>query len=316
MGSFLVTCSVTRQVVTEGQPCVIVPLIESAGKGSCPKHGRIVPNARIAPSHPTIDSTDYWNVVGVMIRGTYDDYGLFELIDDADNLVEVKKFFKHIIPIGYVAKRDVSLEQFLFNTDNSSVEQQRERINKLDFYELNNLFDLVIEAMREELVVSTLHTVTDTKWSSVRVAVLHDNVPNDLIAARQKILSGEPWRKSFHRSADEIIAEVQDGFDDGVNLERFLFRAVRETEGPRCEIQLHDYALYLKLASQQNWDELKRQIELVQRVEEVILSMQDLFIPWIPVMYGSQDYGNEIGGLYAEIVANTHQLCKQWQEDQ
>jgi hypothetical protein len=102
MGSFLVDCFVSKQIVNENAKAVIFPISKHAGYNLCKLSKGNMNTAARNEFDTTCYSSAFWNLRGVKIDVIADDYGKQNLVDTDFNRKSLMVFFKDLIENAYV----------------------------------------------------------------------------------------------------------------------------------------------------------------------------------------------------------------------
>ena len=97
MGSFNTSCMVSQQVIVPGAETIILPIQQQATYEpvEISKDGKEM--SQFGFAHTTCYPTAFWGYAGPMIRGTYDDYGRFNIDDTVENKINLISFFNELI---------------------------------------------------------------------------------------------------------------------------------------------------------------------------------------------------------------------------
>lgn len=107
MGSFNTACFVTRQTITPGDEVVIIPIVQSTNNRPI-----TIVNTKTQEEMQVFSSfqstcypTGFWQYYGLFIKGTYYDYGRFEISKDPDNVRRLKNLLISLSDDMFLSKR-------------------------------------------------------------------------------------------------------------------------------------------------------------------------------------------------------------------
>jgi hypothetical protein len=331
MGSFLTQCAVTHQSIQEQQPCVIIPIFQNNDYSlTTVIIGKDEVKVR-APFDSTCYYNAFWNEFGLPLRGKYNDYGTFVLTEDAHNMTAMMYF---LAGLDYYALKVVA--------GNNPVHQKAVDVQALikdrgfvPSSEIAPTWD-VLHSIWEELeehfhdnrmfinhhnqpALLTRFVVSETAYDAL--ADIYENTPDwNGKNPRLKELYWSEYVKAFEKleaeiaeiandpelSATEITQEIAElkaerRFFDNSDKLKFFFGDYGSFHNPVfSRRQLGE--LLLSLSRIQGLQESQVSFYYYLKYANFISGLETIGIRLSPMVYTGQDYGNDCGHMYGELV--------------
>ncbi len=343
MGSFLVSCSLTRQSIQEGEEVYIIPIVQQrtyeaiklADGGTFHSH-----------AHP-VYNTDFYQPVGFMFQGTYADYGQYNINwGSVANQKLLEGYYnylrQHHVPVLQGSNQchdiPVSLPEVL------SEEFQHEAI-----------WEMLHEAVWENRLLIKSNQFSRGSPVQVEYCVLHKKHTDTLLEMylnqniedtwtgrndpeytsvfkmnyQDKFLKVFEFRKTRAEELHKLIAEFDyaECTDEEKAKVREYYRELQQYEFPSSSRQFTFFlsssgggSLESHIHSSEVEDILNTidiEIErfnaftLFHKLRQIIISMDMVNMYPIPVYYASQDYSNAKGLIYAELMRRVQETNKQ-----
>jgi hypothetical protein len=327
MGSFNTSCFVSQQIIAPGDESVILPIIQQATYDPVSllvkTHNGIEEMEKYGYMHSSCYPTAFWGYYGPMIRGKYDDYGQFELDDTESNFTNLISLFnqlhKNVCDVKQ-GENDCHDHPMVFNELYNPKEQYT-------FEQLTEIWEKIWEMGQESRLFATDYHKNPC---SIAFAVMHKPAADYLV---DTINQSTTWndvsleqKSYFHSYVNQKLGRVLEIFKDKKEKEDIItFGAVGmlslegfgvgEQEGTYIG-QYYDYnekvldeiIEYFKQNPEANsiskdvtdeiFESFKEQIE--HRYLAAGLSRLNLRLS--PMVYASQDYSNDTGNSYLEML--------------
>lgn len=343
MGSFLVSCSLTRQSIQEGEEVYIIPVVQQrtyeaiklADGGTFHSH-----------EHP-VYNTDFYQPVGFMFQGTYADYGRYYINwGSAANQKILEGYYNHLrkyhVP---VLQGSNSCHDIPVNLPEITSEE----------FEHESVWDMLHEAVWENRLLIESKQYSRGSPVQVEYCILHKKHTDTLLEMylnqdiedswtgrndpeytatfkmnyQDKFLKVFELRKTRVDELHKLIAEFD--YDTCTDEEktkvREYYRELHQYEFPSSSRQFQFFlssnggsSLEAHAHSsdvQQTLDTIDVEMDrfeaftLFHKLRQIIISMDMVNMYPVPVYYASQDYGNAKGLIYAELMCRVQETNKQ-----
>ena len=314
MGSFNTGCFVSQQTIVPDAPSYIIPIYQQSTYRPVEISFKDKEFSQYGITSSTCYSTAFWGNCGPIIRGKYDDYGKFSLIDDQKNVYYIRIFFNSLYgsifktKAGENTSHDLAIDfQELYNPK-----------SEYSFEQLHEIWDSLWEVVNE-------HRVFVHDWQRtprmLQFAVMHERAAEYLI---EKVADQEDWHKQSFNQREYF----------GNYIKKLVPKYMKRKEFGMiffCEkiASLDDYRIGQNEGSHishyyNQFDTVNAIIEKYENfepenLEKMIDELYEISKPhidhlyinsglnWLniklsPMVYASQDYDNQIGRDYAGMV--------------
>lgn len=326
MGSFLVSCCVTNQTITEVDEVYIIPIFENKNITKVSKNLSVQGLGRL------IYNTGLYGLLGFIFTGTYADYGRYEINwDKKENKYMLEKYLAFLaenslaIPQGENTFHDVpALVGSLVLTDDNHEE----------------IWNYIHEAIWEgRLFLDKNHYSGGHIYSKVEYFIakkesvdillnMYNNKPeqsyyySEEYRAFDKLTTEEKAKKLFDDTVVKLDTPVPVLEEDNEESKKLYLAYVREEFSTDNSQPLHfltdnsftvAYSLG-KYARKELVQSLRNDYETYSKVYNLFATLKNLAISMMhcniifrPVYYASQDYGNVLGSRFSYFMTLVHQ---------
>lgn len=331
MGSFNTTCFASQQTIAPEDECFIFPISQ---KTTYKPVDLVVPwgkerkeISKYGFSNSNCYSTGFWGYEAPMLKGTYDDYGRFKLERRNENFKMLVYFLNILerkvcdVKQGENSYHDLPLDyKSLYSSDKKYTAEQLEEI-------FNKVWDVSSE--------SRLFVVNYSgEPVNLSFAVMHKCVGEYLI---DKLNNKKDWhgnsleqKEYFHKYMNEKWKEMKEIFSEKLNnpdkrKETFAFYAINvvgldgfrigESEGSSIRsryphsnslvetiIKHIDENFPLESFDKKFTDEMFGNFKTQIDHRYINDGLDSLNIKLSPIVYATQDYDNDLGNKYLEMV--------------
>lgn len=324
MGSFNTTCFVSQQTITPGDEAIIFPIKQQSTYRPVElilKSGENKEVAKYGYCHSNCYPTAFWAYCGPMIRATYDDYGRFNLDEDEYNIMNLVSFFN----ILSKAVCDVKQGENPYHDQSLEFDKIYDPKQQYSFDQLVEVWDKVWT------VASKARLFMDGSKGpfSVAFAVMHKASAQYFVdsVSKCKGWDGESYEmKSYFNSyINRYFKQMKETFGESLNAGELAFACgsimrledfrIGEQEGTYYK----PYYNVSKEVTKEFIDYIKANPTIKKIPKKFTNSLLKHFKPQIehryiatglthmnltlsPMVYSSQDYSNEIGNSYLEMV--------------
>lgn len=323
MGSFNTSCMVTQQTIVPSAEAVILPISKQATYSpvEMTKNGQEF--SQFGFAHTTCYPTAFWGYGGPMLRGTYDDYGRFDLDNTEENRLNLLSFFNHLLDNAFTTKQGENQ----YHDHGFYMEKLYQRQKQYTFVELESIWETVWEvASQNRLFVSNYQG----EPRNLQFAVMHRAAADYLIETVNKF-------KSYDGTSYEQKAYFTNYVQSQLSRMISLFKHKKELGDTFSFFgtQLSSLSSYLLGQNEgcyigHYYDNFNEVMDLIEQhvnnnpesetfSEELIDNLFNLFkvqldhrhiheglnylnIKLSPMVYASQDYDNSVGKAYAKMI--------------
>lgn len=331
MGSFNIQCCVSKQVISDGNPCYIVPILQSRTYKAVELQLKDQTLSLYGVAHSMCSPDSLWHPAAPFIEGLYDDYGHVTPIDTWANRRAMLEFFLSLLrsaPVvvaGENSSHDIpfNLKEFVREKAPNLVEVlsvPRNRFDKiaiegLDFEELKAIWDHVCEvAWENRLFCGDYSNVI----RPVQFAVFHKAA-----AERMKRYVEERIKDKAHtfeleqylqNLVDEFESQLSKFYEDKPEFRKHAMQR-HMVDGLKLSMSSEAHGLLFTFS----WETsaladgyLDKELSLAELAEKlqplmtgvyVMKAMSWLNLQFSPLSYAGQDYDNSGGKTYAELIA-------------
>lgn len=323
MGSFNTSCMVSQQVIVPGAETIILPIQQQATYNpvEISKDGKEMSQYGFA--HTTCYPTAFWGYAGPMIRGTYDDYGRFNLDNTPENNVNLNAFFNTLIETAFNSKQgDNEYHDHAFDI-HSLYDTKKE----YSFAELEGIWEKVWDVAQENRVFVSNY---QGEPRNLQFAVIHRAAADYLIDSVGKLTnySGQSYeQKSYFKNyIQSQLTRMLEVFKDKKKVsDTFTFFAsqmtslsnyrIGEQEGAYISQYYDNFSSVMdaiEAFSEKNPNTTELPEELIDTLFEIFepqiqhrylhVGLDHLNIKLSPMVYASQDYDNDMGKSFAKMI--------------
>lgn len=323
MGSFNTSCFVSKQTIVRDTESVILPISQNLSYNPIEVSFGEKEVAKYGFTSSTAYATCFWNYAGPIIRGKYIDSGDFKLLDTEENKVNLLAFFDHLHKCAFKTKegenkgRDHAFDfQGLYSPKDD-----------YSFDQMCSIWDQMWKIVQSRRAFIRHHSGEPINLS---FAVMHHKTAEYLI---NKIGSVESWNGNSQEQKTFFGNYIKDKFSsiadffverDKSPKEFYAFFGVQIASldnfhiGEQSATHISNYYDNFKktlnaVEEYSNPDEIELNDKLIDKLFEILKSNIDhqyihagidLFNLKIePMVYAPQDYANDIGKEYVEMVA-------------
>lgn len=333
MGSFNTTCFASQQTIAPGDPCLVLPIVQSASYHPVSVHtpAGIVPRYGVTSS--TCYPNSFWTPAGPMLEATYNDYGRVLLTDTQANrfkllhLVwgwsqDVAKVDQgeneyHDVPVdvhGFITTKTPTLHGLL-TREGPATAQENDKL----WEECVAVFDHVWLGHQKHRLFAVRR---DAEPRALQFAILHADAAALLV---EQVSAQENWdkqslhpRELFRRALAEGRKAAQEHVQNCENKEiaaqlqayfvsaraREVLDRVGNCTGVSYAIDNRalDHLLNKVLAEPTSEDACYEKAVSYLQLRYVMEGLMTHNLRISPLVYASQDYDNEVGRGYAEFI--------------
>lgn len=316
MGSFNTTCFVSQQTIVPGAKCIILPIIQQS---TYDEIQLISPNNSFETSvlghaHTTCYPTCFWGYYGPLITGKYYDYGKFEIDNSLENIQSLKFLFNKLLKDSFKTKQgDNEYHDVAF--DMSSLYSPE---TEYSFEQLIRICDEIwMVTMKYRLFVRNYkHNARQLQF-----AVMHESAAKYLInmVSNEKSWDGMSYHQfnyfeNFVKS--KLVKFVDETKEVPPELLEFVFWRIESLDGYRIgdsegsnisSLYRSPLGVLGILQTMANGD-FSKMPELFNLYKThldhryIHRGLDDLNVKLSPMVYASQDYSNDIGSAFFEMV--------------
>lgn len=323
MGSFNTSCMVTQQTIVPNAEAVILPIIQQATYNpvEMTKDGQDFSQYGFA--HTTCYPTAFWGYCGPMFRGTYDDYGRFDLDDTPENKINLVSFFNHLLDKSFTTKQGENQ----YHDHGFDMAKLFERKKEYTFAELESIWEAMWDVTFENRLFVANY---QGEPRNLQFAVMHRAAADYLIDTVNQFKGYD--KKSYEQKTyftnyvqDQLSRmiglfkhkkELGDTFSFfGTQLSSLSSYLLGQNEG--CYIG-HYYDSFNEIMDLID-EHVKNNPQTETVSKDLIDKLFDIFkvqldhryiheglnylnIKLSPMVYASQDYDNSVGKAYAKMI--------------
>lgn len=314
---------VTQQTIVPGAEAVILPISQQATYNpvEMTKDGQELSQYGFA--HTTCYPTAFWGYSGPMFRGTYDDYGRFNLDKTEENRINLVSFFNTLLDKSFTTKQGEN-EYHDHGFDMQTLYQKK---TQYTFAQLEKIWDSIWEVTFENrLFVSNYQG----EPRNLQFAVMHRAAADYLIETVNKF-------KSYDNNSYEQKAYFTNYVQEQLSRMIGLFKHKKELGDTFSFFgtQLSSLSSYLLGQNEgcyigHYYDNFNEVMDLIDQhvtnnpegetfSQELIDNLFNLFkvqldhryiheglnylnVKLSPMVYASQDYDNSVGKAYAKMI--------------
>lgn len=323
MGSFNTSCMVTQQTIVPGAEAVILPISKQATYSpvEMTKNGQEFSQYGFA--HTTCYPTAFWGYSGPMLRGTYDDYGRFNLDNTEENRINLVSFFNSILDKSFTTKQGENQ----YHDHGFDMEKLYQPKKQYTFVELESIWETIWEvASQNRLFVANYQG----EPRNLQFAVMHRAAADYLIDTVNKFKSydGTSYEQKAYFTnyvqgqLSRMIGlfkhkkELGDTFSFfGTQLASLSSYLLGQNEGCYIGHYYDNFNEVMDLIDQHvtnNPDNETFSEDLIDKLFAIFKVQLDhrhiheglnsLNIKLSPMVYASQDYDNSVGKAYAKMI--------------
>lgn len=320
MGSFNTTCFVSQQTIVPGAKCIILPIIQQSTYDEIEliSPDNSFETSVLGHAHTTCYPTCYWGYYGPLITGTYYDYGKFEIDNSGENIKSLKFLFNKLLSDSFKTKQGEN-EYHDVAFDMSSLYSPE---TEYSFEQLIGIWD-------EIWMVTCEHRLFVRNYKhqprSFQFAVMHQKSAEYLInmVSNEKSWDGMSYHQ--YNYFENFVKSKLGKFVDETKevppeLLEFVFWRIESLDGYRVGDSEGSFISSLYRSPNGVIDILQTMVsgdfskmpELFQLYKTQLdhryihRGLDDLNIKLSPMVYASQDYSNDIGSAFLEMVKNVN----------
>lgn len=344
MGSFLVSCNLTKQTIRDHEPVYIIPIVQQRrytpitleDGTTFNTHGSLVYN------------TDFYQPVGYMFEGTYNDYGLYFINWEQEaNVKMLGNYFE------YLQKYHYKVEEGSNSYHEKAVDFSEVNFNDSD---PETIWEMIHEAIWQQRLLIPSNPYGKPTPVQVEYCVLHKEHADILlqmqhqqeidsytathlpeVARVDKLSTKEKFEQVFYANLLEIAEceaavanlNAQAPLTDEQDEERDkLISKLMDLKYPNSRSRKSHFFLGSQLGSSLSshisTNEIQQTIDAISSVEQkekaftlfhhlyLLIRAMDMVNTYpSPVYYAGQDYGNVKGHIFAELLRRVQESNKQ-----
>lgn len=322
MGSFNTNCMVSQQVIVPHAEVIILPIVQQATYNPVEITKDGTETSQYGFAHTTCYPTAFWGYAGPMIRGTYDDYGNFELLDTEDNNFNLISFFQHLKRDAFNTKAGENQ----YHDHSFDIHSLYDPKKIYSFAELVTIWDSIWEVASENRVFLQDY---NGHARNLQFAVIHHAAADYLISTVNQFTSysGQSYEQKtyFKEYISNQLSTMFGIFKDKKRADTFSFFASQLASLSNYRLGDQEGAYISQFYT--NWNPIMDAIEnftkdnpdaeqlsdtLIDELFDIFKSQIDhrylhvgldnLNIKLSPMVYASQDYSNATGKSYSKMV--------------
>jgi hypothetical protein len=325
MGSFLLNCFVSNQIIPEDSPCVVFPIIKVKGY----THTKLSRRNKDFVSRSEFDSICYansfWELSGLKIDVIAQDYGRQVLVDSVFNRMSILIFFHYLLEHSYKAEAGENTShdlEFDFEAICKEFGPQIYQVIQPSYFEVPKQMEPLPWAEFQTVWEKLQELISENR---VYVAGVNKSEPTQLQLAicskdSYDYLVQEYSQNEVRTKLDEMVINFEEELafyrqhhknNDGTIASEFL----KLNDGLPISSRYRSYTwdLIAKIDWSKTQFTVKTFSELCAAHQPVLEFLQfqsglnELSIKLGPLYGGSQDYENDGGKKYAKLVTY---VCK------
>jgi hypothetical protein len=332
MGSFLMNCFVSKQVIAEGAEVVVFPVHKVQGYHDCNiSHGTTKLKVK-EEFHSICYANSFWEMLGVKIDAIADDYGKQTITDTPMNRISVTLFYSELFGSAFsIEAGENKYHELAFNfqdlclktapTIYSYLSKKKnlslaEEMNLISWDEFSNLWTELQEYISENRIFIR-HFGSPTVQLGLAICLkdaydcLKDDNKNNFVNKRlnSNIEEIEKRKEEFkkYKTLNNSTHIITDTFrlDSGENLASSYYTLTYfliKKKDLKDDTEVTKEILY----------QFKKDMEPVLEFMQFQSGLNELFIKILPMYGGSQDYDNSIGEQYAKMVKLVAKKAKEF----
>ena len=316
MGSFNTTCFVSQQTIVPGAKCIILPIIQQSTYDEIQliSPDKSFETSVLGHAHTTCYPTCFWGYYAPLITGTYYDYGKFEIDNSGENIQSLKFLFNKLLKDSFKTKQGEN-EYHDHAFDMSSLYSSD---TEYSFEQLIGIWD-------EIWMVTSEHRLFVRNYKhqprSFQFAVMHQKSAEYLInmVSNEKSWDGMSYHQfNYFQNyiKSKLVKFVDETKDIPPELLEFVFWRIESLDGYRVGDSEGSFisSLYcspngvIDILQTMVTGDLSKMNELFDLYKTQLdhryihHGLDDLNIKLSPMVYASQDYSNDLGSAFLEMV--------------
>lgn len=337
MGSFNTSCMVSQQVIIPGMEAFILPIQQQATYSPVELVKGGIETSQYGFAHTSCYPTAFWGYSGPIIRGKYEDYGLFKLIETDDNSNNLVSFFDHLIADSYNTKQGEN-EYHDHAFDIHSIYNPKQNYS---FAELETIWDSLWEVSQENRLFVCDY---NNQPRNLQFAVIHHaaadyliNTVNSFKNYEGKSYEQKSYFDSYIRNKLEKAVHIFSNKEKHIDSFYFFTSQLTELYDYRIGEQEGSYISNYYINENNVIDLIEDFVsknpgnnnfstELIDKLFEhfktqiqhryLHVGLNNLNIKLSPMIYASQDYDNTAGKAYAKMIRTVSaQVVKETKEN-
>lgn len=304
MGSFLQACCITNQSIQEDEEVYIIPLVENI------KTTKIAENTYVSGLKESVYNTDMFTPLGFIFKGTYADYGQYNI--NWDNKENRLMF---IFYLNYLKNHALKVEQ-----GENSCHDIPFDINTLilDGKNYEELWDKIHEAIWEgRLFLNNLPYKEVSQKVHYHISIKHHS--DILVGMQQNSILNEKknsWTTPSHFEFQKLSIKEQaklfveksfDVFEEAFSFSSRTFKYFLSGTTVDYAWTSYDFKDIQKKAKNVTREDLENLYISLCTFKYLVSAMSLCQLIFRPVHYGSQDYGNYLGNNFAYLMSKVHE---------
>jgi hypothetical protein len=329
MGSFLMNCFVSQQVLPEGAKAVVIPIKKQMSYDPCSVSRGKETKSVFGEYSSICYNNSFWSPLGVKIDVLADDYGRQNLVDTPFNRISLMIFFEQILNDTFSTEQgeneyhDLAFNpQALFEekspkihtyiTKNKFFKISHKEAKSIPWDEFEELWSKIQELTSENRIFirdyqgrpcqlqmslclkdsyDYLVQKTEPSFQIRRINQKIESFDKELTSYKQFFLSSDPECKNFINR----LFEIDSG--ESISVDYLAYT--------------HDYISDSKFPiSPEGASKVKNNLQELFDFIQFQAGLNQLNLKFLPMSGGSQDYDNDSGTLYAKMVSQVSKLNK------
>lgn len=321
MGSFLMNCFVSKQVIPEDAAVMIIPIVKTQGYHECELVGPKSKTEFKAQDefNSICYANSFWESKGVVIQGIADDYGQQKIIDNVFNRISIITFFEEVLRRSYNTKEgENQYHELKFSAaelfeseaptlyklmmDPKTFKLNQATVKKVPFEEIEAAWEKLQEMIRENRVFIASY---QGKPQQLQLALcLKDSY--DFLSGKydrnHTVRSFENKTKDFDKELEQY-KKFFSGSDPECKM--FFHNIFRFDSGESFDLNYHSW-IYEMTSSTKGKPTVETLLKLKNSFKDIFQfvsfqsGLNELNIKLLPMYGGSQDYQNESGLIYSK----------------
>jgi len=332
MGSFIVQCFASKQVVSEREPCRVALLRQASTYEPSQVTFYDTTRTVFGVESGGVGMDALWHPVSGFLKAEYVDYGRFKLHDTPENRRFLVAAFDHLwtYHVQVQAGKPEALKTvFDFRalvkekapTLFAAMSTKAHALNSTPASafvteEAEQLWDALQEAMREGQAFDV--STSNRALLPLGLAVVHESAFEELIALSEGLTS----YRGLRLDRTSVVTRMFEGLDDELKDMPPEYKAYARQDRIRSTLRMslehgveHNVLWPMRRALEQAADKVLNQgapisaflTDCKELLDQVLAlkGLDYLNLAFTPVAYAGQDYDNTCGTQYAKFVAKT-----------
>lgn len=327
MGSFLMNCNVSNQVIPEEASVVIVPIFKQFGYSPVEVSRGEASKTALPEFNSFCYANCFWTPVGIKINAKADDYGKQKLLDSPFNRISLMTFFHFILTKTFTAKQGENEYHdlpfcsqtiikkngpgiFKALTQDKYFSINQAQIGKIKFSEFQKVWEILQESIRENRVFCSDH---QGRPAQVQLSITLKDAYDYLIANSEESYISKTFARKMSNFTEELDRYKKFFKTSDPKSERFMGDFFKFETGESSDIDYYEYirsVLDKAKPTEETAKKMRKTLSEIFDFAQFQSAMNQLNLKFTPMVGGSQDYWNESGLLYTKMVSAVAKMNK------